>query len=691
MEVIVPMPAPAFVDPLVAGSEGAGDSADGASGSGNGASAEIAGSDGDLLMGAEEAGSSGVGSATAGSVGAAQALALAGLGAMSLVATASQGLTRLSSGLGRWSSLGRPGAGSVTRGTRLGGYRGAGPRGGNGAPKEREERMLPRATWVLGANTATSGQGGAVKALYSIVPPPTPTPIVQTPTPTDPVPTPTYGPGTPTQTEGPQATPTPTPSPSSTPTYDGTGQERYSQTPTASNTPTPYYQALITPGTPVAVATQVPGAWATQIAEGKVFSQASERGLRLKDSLAKLGGITWPRNYQLPGLISSALAMTGLWRQSNGASEQELQGYRLGGRVSDWAGSLGLAAYTRNLAGLPTAGQIIKNAAQVAAGEGDVFSGMKGFVGGLAKGAGKELAAIGGHVVPQGLSLTNLAIRGLQIAGSFGGVVAGWFQAKEGLEMMRSPDKGDRSVGAVQRLGGFATIGGSAITLAGAVGLISAPVILGAAPVLLGAGAIAAAGTLAYKYLKDKEVDKSFERWVSQPGGFEDTAIKAGQKLKGGLDAWGGIAHNAGIIARTLKERASNAGAKVLAAAGSLASGWLKKESGSRPKTSFSLPKVNIPKIALPKVTLPKITLPKISPPKMTLPKITLPKVTLPKVTLPKITLPKITLPKTAPAKITAPKVTSSKTSSPRVKTSRPSPPKAKPAPKPARSLGWRR
>jgi hypothetical protein len=461
---------------------------------------------------------------------------------------------------------------------------------------------------------------------------------------------------------------------------------------------------------PVAVATQVPYAWATQIAEEKIYSQASERGLRLKDSFARLGGITWPRNYQWPGLVSSALAMTGLWRQSNGASEPELQGYRLGGRISDWAGSIGLAAHTRNLAGLPTAGQIVRSAAQVAAEEGGVFGTMKGFLGELGNSAGKELAAIGGRVVPEGLSLTNLAIRGLQIAGSVGGVAAGWFQAREGLEMMRSSDDGDRHVGVVQRLGGFATIGGSAITLGAAVGFITIPAIIGTAPVLLGAGAIAAAGTLAYNYLKDKGVDKSFERWVGQPGGFEDTAIKVGQTLKGGLVAWGGIAHNAGTVARTLTERTkeslSNAGNRLLAAAGGLVGGLLKQEPSPRPQASFSLPKVSMPKISLPKVTLPKftlpkitlpkvtlpkVTLPKIAPPKVTLPKITLPKITLPKVTLPKITLPKITLPKMPPAKITPPKMTSSKTSSPKVTTSRPSPPKPKPAPKPASSSSWRR
>ena len=711
VEAVAPMPAPRFVDPLALGSEG-GSSPGRPSGSADGTYSGIAGSDGDLEMGAEGAGSSGAGGAAAGSVGTAQALALAGLGAMGVVATASPAL--------RGQGFGRSPAGRAAgRATRVGGSRAAGSRGGNSAPKDREERMLPRASWIPGASSATSGQGGAAKALYSIVPPP-PTPIVQTPTTTESVPTPTYGPGTPTQTEGPQATSTPTPSPSSTPTYVSPGQEIHSPTPTVSNTPTPYYQALITPGTPAAAATQAPGAWATEIAEGRIYSQATERGFRLGDSFARLGNISWPTNYQLPGLVSSALALTGLWRHSNGASELELQGYRLGGKVSDWAGSLGLAAYTRNLAGLPTAGQIVRSAAQVAAEEGGVFGTMKGFLGELGNSAGKELAAIGGNVIPKGLSLTNLAIRGLQIAGSVGGVVGGVFQAKEGFDLVRSGDNGAGMVGRVQMLGGLSTIGGSAITLGAAVGFITIPAIIGAAPVLLGAGAIAAAGTLAYKYLKDKGVDKSFERWVGQPGGFEDTAIKVGQRLKGGLDAWGGIAHNGGTIVRTLTERAkesvSTAGNRLLAAAGGLVGGLLKQEPSPRPNAPFSLPKVSMPKFSLPKVTLPKITLPKIIPPKVTLPKITLPKIalpkitlpkitppkvtlpkltfpkiTLPKVTLPKLTLPKITLPKTAPAKITPIKVTSSKPSPPKVTTSRPSPPTAKPAPKPSSSLSWRR
>lgn len=348
--------------------------------------------------------------------------------------------------------------------------------------------------------------------------------------------------------------------------------------------------------------------------------------------------------------------------------------------MSDWAGSIGLALHSNSVSGLPTAGQVIKQAFQTSSLEAGMAGKLSAFGGSVLDSAGKELAAIGGRVVPKGLSLTNLAIRGLQIAGSFGGVVGGVFQTKEGIDLVRSGDNRAGTVGRVQILGGISTIGGSAITLGAAVGFISAPVILGAAPILLGAGAIAAGGTLAYKYLKDKGVDKSFERWVGQPGGFEDTAIKVGQTLKGGMDAWGGIAHNAGTVVRTLTERAkesvSNAGHRLLAAAGSLASGLLKQDPIPRPKASFSLPKVHIPEIA---------------PPKMMLPKITLPKVTLPKVTLPKITLPRITLPKTAPAKITGPRVTSPKTSSPKVTKSRASTPKAKPAPKPARSLGWRR
>jgi len=71
--------------------------------------------------------------------------------------------------------------------------------------------MLPRASWIPGAGSATSGQGGAAKALHSIVPPPptpsptgTPTPPVGTPE-AEPTPTPPHG------SISPVVTPTPQP------------------------------------------------------------------------------------------------------------------------------------------------------------------------------------------------------------------------------------------------------------------------------------------------------------------------------------------------------------------------------------------------------------------------------------------------------------------------------------------------
>src|SRR3990170_9168965 len=199
VEVVVPMPAPRFVDPLALGSEG-GSAPGGPSGSGNGTSSGVVGSDSDLLTSAGEAGSPGVGGAGAGSVGAAQALALAGLGAMGVVATASQALGGRVSG--RY-----PTGGAAGRATRVGGNRAGGARGGNGAPKDREERMLPRASWIPGASSASSGHAGAAKALYSIVPPP--------PTPS---PTGTPEPEKPSQTATPTLTPVQTITPIVTPT-----------------------------------------------------------------------------------------------------------------------------------------------------------------------------------------------------------------------------------------------------------------------------------------------------------------------------------------------------------------------------------------------------------------------------------------------------------------------------------------
>src|SRR3989304_4649969 len=98
VEVVVPMPAPGFVDPMAQGQFGG--SSAGGSGCEPGAAAGVEGGQG-------------------GPWGAAQALAMAGLAVTGVAATASQGMSRLSSGLGRWSSSGRSGAGSAGRGARL--------------------------------------------------------------------------------------------------------------------------------------------------------------------------------------------------------------------------------------------------------------------------------------------------------------------------------------------------------------------------------------------------------------------------------------------------------------------------------------------------------------------------------------------------------------------------------------------
>src|SRR3990172_9489687 len=132
VEVVAPMPAPRFVDPLALGSEG-GSSLGRPSGSGYGTSSGIVGSDSDLQMGAGAAGSSGAGGVTAGSMGAAQALALAGLGAMGVVATASPAL--------RGQVHGRsPVRGAAGRATRVGGSRAAGSRGAHVAACKLDSR-----------------------------------------------------------------------------------------------------------------------------------------------------------------------------------------------------------------------------------------------------------------------------------------------------------------------------------------------------------------------------------------------------------------------------------------------------------------------------------------------------------------------------------------------------------------------
>ena len=286
VEVVAPMPAPRFMDPLALGLEG-GSSLGRPSSSGNGTSSEIVGSDSDLQMGAGEAGSSGADGPAAGSVGAAQALALAGLGAMGVVATASPAL--------RGQVHGRsPTVGAAGRATRVGGSRAAGSQGGNSAPKDREERMLPRASWIPGGSSATSGQGGAAKALYSIVPPP------------------------------------PTPSPTGTPTPPG-GTPEAEQTPTPAQggitpavTPRPQPRGY-RPGAPIQPASGLPLNTLTSKFAGMVrgFANAELRDSLISGAVGGVASLSRQAGIAAAGVVSRAAQgqLPSLERAINGSVE----------------------------------------------------------------------------------------------------------------------------------------------------------------------------------------------------------------------------------------------------------------------------------------------------------------------------------------------------------------------------------
>jgi len=601
VEVVVPMPAPRFVDPLALGSEG-GSAPGGPSGSGNGTSSGVVGSDSDLLTSAGEAGSPGVGGAGAGSVGAAQALALAGLGAMGVVATASQALGGRVSG--RY-----PTGGAAGRATRVGGNRAGGARGGNGAPKDREERMLPRASWIPGASSASSGHAGAAKAFYTIVPPP--------PTPS---PTGTPEPEKPSQT----ATPTLTPAQTITPIVTQTPQAPPGFVPPP---PLSFSGKTIKWLGKGVKAVQSIGRALTASAIQFVAHESGYVGVRVGDAVTEGSKIAFRGHYGFRGtrynpstvaritgrdLIKGARSKWALGISAVTSLAANLYDYGLGEHRDKGILSPEFAASTMVDYGL-------------AAGAGLVAAGTVAIVGGLAT-AG--LAALGLTVTaPLWLALGATAIVGVGI-----GLALDHFGVGDGLK--------------AKVVDGFKAWGGIAD---------NAKVI----------GAVLAQRTgAAVRQSRDAIISKAKEAGNAVGGLVSGIAagVTSGVR-KAAADVKGFVQRAGDTIAKTARG--------VGTAAIGLVGGVLGKvrDSVDRIKSSLvsKLPKVTLPKVSLPKVSLPKITLPKVSLPKVSLPKITLPKVSLPKVSHPKITLPKVSLPKVSLPKISAPKVSLPKISAPKI------------------------
>ena len=608
VEVVAPMPAPRFVDPLALGSEG-GSSLGRPSGSGYGTSSGIVGSDSDLQMGAGAAGSSGAGGVTAGSMGAAQALALAGLGAMGVVATASPAL--------RGQVHGRsPVRGAAGRATRVGGNRAAGSQGGNSAPKDREERMLPRASWIPGAGSATSGQGGAAKPLYSIVPPPpTPSP---TGTPTPPERTPIAG-GTPvpTGTVSPVVTPTPPGPPGYIPPvppemsgrtigWVGRGVKLVRSARSAMTASAIQLAALESGHVGVRVGNAVAQGSKIAFRRSPPFSFA---GTRYNPStVTRITG---------RGLLRGALSKGALGISAVTSLAVNLYDYGLGENRNKGILSPEFAASTMVDYGL-------------AAGAGLLAAGIV-TVGGIA--ATGLLALVGITVTaPLWLAIGATAIVGLGI-----GVALDHFGVGDGLK--------------AKVVDGFKAWGGIAD---------NAKVI---------GGVLAQRTSAAVRQSRDAIITKAKEAGKALGG----LAGGIAASVTGGV-------RKVGNDAKALVQRAGDTISMTARGVGNAVSGFVGgvlgkvEDSVDRIKSSLvsklpkvTLPKVTLPKVSLPKISLPKITLPKVSLPKVSLPKITLPKVSLPKVSLPKIALPKVSLPKVSLPKITLPKVSLPKVSLPKI------------------------
>jgi hypothetical protein len=397
---------------------------------------------------------------------------------------------------------------------------------------EAEARRLALAT-AQGERLRSIAEGRDEPPLPTVTPTATATPTspgtptafptaTLAPSPTSPLETPTLSA---TPTVGPSVTATPSSTASATP--DATA------TPTPSTTSTPYWNAWMTPETPAPWPTAIPGQAATLVAERRIEARVTESGVRL---LSGMDGLGWPRNYQWPGIVSSGLNLIAWRREVQGAPESETRGWRLGARVADYGGSLGLATTSRIEAGLPSVGQAVREAVQAVSQPG--VSSRSGAVWQrLQRALGRELSEMGGRVVPRVTSVETLAIRGLQSVAAIGGVIAGGFQVAEGVQMLGNEDRYDNMLGIAEGLGGLATIGGSAITFGAALGLITMPVVIGAAPVLLGIGAIAAAGVFVYNLARDTAFPARVEAFANQPGGFTDAAIGVGRAVVSGARA----------------------------------------------------------------------------------------------------------------------------------------------------------
>lgn len=394
----------------------------------------------------------------------------------------------------------------------------------------------------------------------------------------------------------------PTPSPTPTP----------SSTPTPSATPTPYsqewlerWEASVTPGP---TETPIPGIVATQIARSKRYSSAGKSGLTFFERFSRATGGRWPSNYQWTGTLSAGLGIKGLIREEQGASEEELWGYKTAGKSVDSVGTYLMANLARTQASLPSAGRVLRQTLETALRQQGLRNKISSVAGGLAQGFSDELTALGAKVIPPIASgirgWFSVAVRGLQAVGGLGGIVGGVFQAKDGLGMLENDTRRDDWVGRMQIAGGVATTTGAAITVIAAIGGLSTlPVLVGAAPVLLGVGAIAAVGALVYYQLKDKELDKKFEDWANKPGGFSDTAINVGRWVKRGLDAPKGIAQNLSTIVTVGSQRVRNTarelGDSVRNAASTVVEGAIgklknlfgkKSEAPSQPRSRNSTP-----------------------------------------------------------------------------------------------------
>jgi len=589
VEVVVPMPAPGFVDPMAQGQFGGssawgsvyGPYADGALDAGGGS--------GDRGSGGDPAAAAGVEGGQGGPWGAAQALAMAGLAVTSVAATASQGMSRLSSGLGRWSSSGRSGAGSAGRGARLGGYGRGGLAGGGGSRRNREDRLLPRADWLPGSSTVSSGWGGAGKSLYA--PPP----------------------------------PTPKPEPSETPTPPGV-------TPTASSTPSPA-QGTITPvvtptppeppGYVAPVPPEVSGKTIGWLGRGVKFVrsvsnavtasaiqfvalESGKVGVRVGPAVASGSKIAFRTPYGFAGTHYNPSTIGSITGRG-----------LLRGALSK--GPLGISAVTSLAANLLDYG-LGKNKDKGILSPEFAASTMVDY--GLAAGAG--LLAAGGVAIVGGLATAGLVALGATFTAPLWLAVGA--TAAVGLVIGLALDHfgvGDSLKAKV--VDGFKAWGG----ISNNVKVIG--------------GVMAERATSALRQSRDAIVAKAQDAGKALGGFVGGLAASVTSGVRKVASDAKSLVRRAGD---TVVKTAQGVGKAVTGFVGGVLG--KAKDSVERLKGSVisKLPKVSLPKVSLPKITLPKVSLPKVSLPKITLPKVSLPKISLPKISLPKVSLPKVSAPK---------------------------------------------